>query len=379
MNIKLKNYTNLIFLFSILLVICFLYQRYKNKLDLENNEDNYNAIQKYLLDDIDLVNKEKKPIIWVLIKYEYNSRNWESFGSRSSFELNQPYLYLTAKSIIKNCDKSFKICFIDDNSFAKLLPNWSIDISKLSNPIKMYIRDLGMTQLLHHYGGMRVPISFLCMRDLKEMYDIGTSDDKVFMCEKVDRNVTSTGRNFFPTIDFMGAQKNNKVIGELIDFMQRTISSDFTSENLFLGEFDRWCEYRIKNNRIRLIDGKLIGTKTMEDTTILVDHLLSNDYIDIYPNAYGIYIPANELMNRTNYNWFLRMSQKQVLESNIIISKYILVASTPDVKPGIIEPMKQKEDWISFWRVPSGAPLWGMKPLNAAPGDNVQRLKYPYN
>jgi len=375
----MKKYTNYIFLFTILLAVCFLYQRYQNKIDRLNTWDNYTSIQDYLLLDADLVNKETKPILWILIKYEYNSRNWGSFGSRSSVELNQPYLYLTIKSIIKNCDNSFKICLIDDNSFGKLLPNWNIDMNKISSPIKMYMRDLGMTRLIYRYGGIRVPMSFLCMRNLKEMYDIGTSNNQVFMCEKVDRNVTSNGNNFYPTIDFMGSKKNNPVIGDLIDFMQRTISDDYTSENLFLGNFDRWCEYRIKNNKIKLFDGKLIGTKTMEDTQILVDHLFSNDYIDIYPKTYGIYIPSYELMNRTNYNWFLRMSEKQVLESNIIISKYLLLSTAPDSIHGVIEPMKEKPGWINFWRVPSGAPLWGMKPLNVGPDDNVIKLKYPYN
>ena len=75
----------------------------------------------YLLDD-DTLGKSKKPILWIHVPYEYNSRNWLSFGSRSAFDLNQPYLYLTVKTIIKNCDESFKIVMIDDGSFEKLIP-----------------------------------------------------------------------------------------------------------------------------------------------------------------------------------------------------------------------------------------------------------------
>ncbi len=33
---------------------------------------------------------------------------------------NQPYLYLTVKTIIKCCDESFKIVLIDDGTFDEL-------------------------------------------------------------------------------------------------------------------------------------------------------------------------------------------------------------------------------------------------------------------
>jgi hypothetical protein len=101
----------------------------------------------------------------------------------------------------------------------------------------------------------------------------------------------------------------------------------------------------------------------MDDTMILVDNLLSNDYIDLYPKAYGIYIPSKEILNRRHYEWFARLSPKQVLESNTIIGKYILLANAPDSKKGVIEPLEDKpSSWIGYWQVPSGFGLWGFKP-----------------
>jgi hypothetical protein len=162
----------------------------------------------------------------------------------------------------------------------------------------------------------------------------------------------------------MGAEKECPVVKELIDFMQRTISADYTSQLEFLGEFDRWCNSRAHKHEVNIIPGKLIGTKAMDDSMILVDDLLSNNYIDLYPQAYGIYIPAKEILNRRHYEWFARMSPQQVLESNIILSKYILLASTPESKKGTIEPLvNQPKKWIGYWQVPSGFGLWGMKPV----------------
>ena len=358
---NLKNYTTYVPLLVILGAVMFLNNRYTDKLKREKNNEDYSAIQKYLLTDSNLGN-DKKPIIWIPINYEYNARNWLSFGSRSTFELNQPYLYLTVKSIISQNEDSFHICMIDDNSFSKLLPEWSIDMTKISEPVIDYIRILGLTKLVYKYGGMIVPPSFLCMQNLSEMYRVGTADNKMFICENVNKNITSSTREFYPDISFMGAKKNSQVVNDLLDFIQRTISSDYTSQLKFLGEFDRWCDYRIRKQQINLIDGKLIGTKTMNDTTILVDDLLSNEYIDLYPKAYGIYIPAKEIINRRHFEWFARLSPKQVLESKVIISKYIMLANTPKSKKGTIEALENKPDWVKYWQVPSGFGLWGLKP-----------------
>ena len=101
----------------------------------------------------------------------------------------------------------------------------------------------------------------------------------------------------------------------------------------------------------------------------MIDDLLSNNYIKLYSGADGIYIPADEILNRKNYEWFARLSPAQVLESKMIISKYILVANIPGVKSGQIESYQNDnkkivEDNIKYWRVPLDAPVWGIRPLN---------------
>jgi len=365
MSFKVKNYINYIYLFVILIVLWFLYNRYEDKRAIEENVGNYDAIQKYLLNESSLADT-KKPILWIPITYEYNARNWISFGSRSSFELNQPYMYLTVRSIINQCQDSFHICIIDDDSFGKILPNWTVNMRSIASPVLDYMRSLALSKILYKYGGVIVPPSFLCMRDLNELYAMGTSGEKMFICETVDRNITSTTHEFYSDISFMGSPKEYPVLKEMIDFMQRKISADYTAQTEFLGDFNRWCNSRVQKHQINLIPGKLIGTKTMDDTMILVDNLLSNNYIDLYPQAYGIYIPAKEILMRRHYEWFARMSQTQVLESNVIICKYILLASAPDSKKGTIEPMKNNgswtKHWIGYWQVPSGFGLWGPKP-----------------
>ena len=355
---------NYLILLILLIIGGIMYRRYEEKVSTVENMENMKqeSLKKYLLNESSLA-KTKKPIIWIHIPYEYNSRHWQSFGSRSSLDLNQPYLYLTVKSIINCCEQSFHICLIDDSSFKKLIPNWSIDMSKISDPISSNIRSLALAQLIYNYGGMIVPISFLCFKDLLGLYEKGTRNNKMFICENVNTNITATTHDFYPDINFMGAQKNNSAVNELIEFMQRIISSDYTAQSTFLGDFDRWSNNRIENGQIKLIDGKYVGTKTINDTPVLVDDLLAEDYIQFYDNMYGIWIPADMILKRTCYEWFARMSAKQVLQGNVILCKYILLANAPNSNIGVIEPMTNKPDWVSFWRVPSTAPVYGLQPI----------------
>ena len=370
----MKSFTS-ITLFIILIVLLILYRIIESNRLGEETQDNIDTIQKYLFNDTDLTNS-KKPILWLHVPHEYNSRNWLSFGSRSTFNLNQEYLYLTVKSIIHKCDKSFTICLINDQSFNKLLPNWSIDMDNISSPISDKIRTLGLMKLLYNYGGLICPISFLCIQDLKLLYDTGTNGHKMFLCEFVNTNITSTETFFYPNLLFSGAPKKSPTVLNLIDFIQRTISTDFTDESTFLGEFNRWCERKISSQEINLIDGMYIGTKTTDNKRILVDNLLQQNYLNLYPKLYGIYIPSDEILKRKYYEWFARLSAKQVLESNTIIGNYILITLANEDKSSILEPIVVRpNNWVGFWKVPSGAPLWSIKPNFL--GDNIPMLPYP--
>ena len=369
---------NYVVLFVIIISLGILYQKYLEKQSRTVTFNEYGEIQKYLLKDADL-DKSKKPILWIHIPHEYNSRNWLSFGSRSSDELNQPYLYLTVKSIIKNCDESFKIVLIDDGSFEKLIPNWNINMNLIGDPMKCHIRQLAIAKLIYNYGGLNVPISFLCFRDLISLYNRGTNDDTMFVCENYDLNITSTNKLFYPSACFMGAHKENDTVKQFIDFMERTISEDYTAEIKFLGEFDKWCHNKITKGKMRLIPGTDVGVRTMDDEPVTVETLLGEDYIHFYGKSYGIWIPDKMILKRRHYEWFARMSPEQIFESQFILAKYMVLAMAPDSHMGVIEPMDNSNpDWISFWKVPINSDsrtlnIFGPKPMGL--GNNVPRAK----
>ena len=311
--------------FIVMTVIGILYDKYKTKQALSDNKDNIDIIRKYLLNDDALLGN--KPIIWVHIDYETNGRQWLSFGSRNTKQLNQPYLYITIKSIINHCGSDFNVCLIDDNSFSKLIPGWSIDLNNLANPVKQHIRSLALTKILYYFGGMLVPNSYLALQNLQTLYSSGLKEHSAFVMETVDRGNTATNVATFPNHTFMGCKKNSDTIKDLMLFMERLDSTDYTNEMDFLGQINRYCFSQVVSNKMKLIDGKYIGTKCEDNKPVYVDELMQSSYVNFDDELQGIYIPSNELLLRTKFGWFVRMSPKQIFNSNVILGKYMLLSN----------------------------------------------------
>ena len=123
-----------------------------------------------------------------------------------------------------------------------------------------------------------------------------------------------------------GCTKNSETMKELIQFIQILNSKDFTFEQKFLGEVNRKCYELVNKNKMELLDGRLIGSFTNDKRPVLIDDLLQESYIDFNSNLQGILIPDKEILRRVKYQWFARMSPEQIYESNIILSKYLLLS-----------------------------------------------------
>jgi hypothetical protein len=367
---------NYIIIAIIIIFVGILQRIYRDKLAREENMNDFEYIRKYLLEDNKYSlgsSKIKKPIMWIHIPYEYNSRSWLSFGSRNTKELNQPYLYLTVKSIINHCGDSFNICLIDDNSFSQLMPDWNIDFSKLTDPILSNMRQLAMLKLVYLFGGMTVPMSFICFNNLIDIYEKETENNKMFVFENKNDSVTAINKPYLPDIKFMGAKKENESIRNLIEYIEIIISKDSTAQLDFIQQFNRQVQDKVRNNEINMVDSAFIGIKDAEYNRITIEHLFSDNLIQLNPNTYGIYIPANEILKRKHYYWFVYLSPKEVLKVDANISKYLLLGICPNdncaISQNIQQIVLQQPNWIEYWKVPLNYPLWGLKPMYL--GNNI--------
>jgi hypothetical protein len=323
-----KNISTYVFTGIIILIASFVATRAKSQFD--SKDDEYELIRKYLLNDSPLYGYNR-PKIWIHTKYDINARKWKDFQSRNTTDLNQPYIHLTIKTIIDHCGDDFNVCLIDDESFSKLLPSWDIDLTIVAEPMRSHFRDLALLQLIYFYGGMVVPNSFVCIKNLKSFYDESTHGNCPFVCEMVNRTVNLEKQKhkmlFVPDIHFMGAQKNDPTILELVEKVKHLNKTPFFSnEHDLLGTVSNYCIEYINSGKMNLVGGQYIGVKTKDRKTILLENLMEEDYLDLACDAVGIYIPEDEILIRPKYQWFAYLSKEDILKSKMIISKYLLAS-----------------------------------------------------
>ena len=318
---KVGNY---IVFFTAAAVIGYVANKFKPEY---SKSDDYEVIKKYILNDSPLYGYNR-PKIWVHSKYEQNSRKWKDFYSRNTTDLNQPYIHLTIKTIINHCGNDFNICLIDDETFSKIIPGWNVDLKTTPEPFRSHYREVGLLQLIFHYGGMLVPNSFICLKNMKDFYEEATQDNKSFVCENVCRTVNQFHSRrkllFSPDTTFIGASKNNLVIGELIEYL-KTVNQNphFSTETDFMGNTAQFCVKAIEQEKMNLINGQRIGIKTQKGKPILLDDMMEENYLDLSNDCVGIYVPGEEILNRPKYQWFAVMPSEDILKTRLIIAKYL--------------------------------------------------------
>uniref|UniRef100_A0A6C0HZN3 Uncharacterized protein n=1 Tax=viral metagenome TaxID=1070528 RepID=A0A6C0HZN3_9ZZZZ len=322
-----KNIYKYAIVLGVIVVVSYFGDKVRSTFNTKD-KDEYEMIKKYLLNDSPLYGYNK-PKIWIHTKYDINARKWRDFYSRNTTDLNQPYIHLTIKSIINHCSDNFHICLIDDESFSKLIPTWDIDMNITPEPMRSQYRQLGLAQLLYYYGGMVVPNSFLCTRNLKELYDQGTLGSKPFVCEAINRssniNNKKDGSNllFIPSTYFMGSKKNNIVILEYVEYLkERSLRGYYTNEYEFLGDTSIGSWGSVNKGKMNLVGGEFIGIKTNKGKQVLLEDLMEDNYLDLNPNMYGIYIPQDEILSRPKFQWFAVLDSAQILETKTFIAKH---------------------------------------------------------
>lgn len=322
-----KNIGHSLLALSVVLIASYMSNKYRNI--FETNDEN-ELIKKYLLNESPLYGFTR-PNIWIHSKYEINSRKWKDFNSRNTTELNQPYLYLTIKTIINHCGSDFNVCLIDDESFSKLIPSWDIHLASVAEPMRSHFRELAMCQLLYYYGGMIVPNSFVCNKNLKDFFNQHLIEKRPFVCENINRTVNNQYQKhkllFVPDLFFMGSMKNDPTMLELVEYLKRrNRSHHLSNEPEFIGDNSQWCLMAIQQQKMNLVGGEYIGVKTDDRKPILLENLMEEEYLKLNTNHVGVYIPAEEILSRPKFQWFAVMSPEQILQSNMIISKYLMAS-----------------------------------------------------
>lgn len=252
--------------------------------------------------------KLHKRKVWVYIPFESNGRMWDSFSERRTTRMNLSYMNLCIKSIVDCCAEKYDIVVFSDSDFADLL-NLPVDHTKLSGALLENHRHLCLMKILYEYGGVMVPPSLY----LKESIAKLDNPQQWYVTEMVNTENVST-QKMLPSSELTGSNAKNP---ELLLYIQHLEKQDRSvTESPF-------CENYFVSRQIPVLDGGLIGTKHKSGPVLLED-LMAEQVLELTDNNIGLYMPADLLKKRLQYQWFCKMSEAQVLECNCVFSYYIL-------------------------------------------------------
>ena len=324
-----------------LLLVGALYERWKATDPFDDNGRRRRLIDQFLISkgkgsveepESDL----SRPIIWIHIPHEINARWWPSFGSRNTRCTNQPYMQLCMNSIVARCGSTCNVCLIRDEDFASLIPGWDIDLRRLSGNDQTTVRDLAFCTLLSTHGGMLVPPSFACSRDLAELHRQGLATTDMYAVDipptkgggtSPEGALSNDPSPTAPSTRFMGAKRGCAQLEGLGIELARQFVVDRTAQPAFLATPSARILEGVRGGRITLISGRLVGALDADGKRIDPVTLCGTGYVDIAPDSYGLLIPADEILRRVSLRWLPRLSPEQVLQSNSFIGRFLATSS----------------------------------------------------
>lgn len=276
-------------------------------------------INDYFFKDITHLTRSSKRKLWIHLPLEKNSRKWSNFGSRSSYDLNLDYIALCIKSIIDYCGQYYDIILFDDSNFNNLLPDQNVDYNKLSGELLEKYRQYSLLKILYTYGGVLMPHSMIMRKSIISI----DKENTFYVSEIPNQGENSSLGEYIYSTKMMGSNANNPILGDFLNKYSDNCLKDLTNECKY------FSEQLLKKMDIPMLNGKIIGTKTKDEKPILLEDLMESKPIDLDSSHIGIYIPHDELIRRTKYNWYVYLTSEQVLEANVFISKYMLKHGKP--------------------------------------------------
>ena len=277
----------------------------------------------------------EKPVLWIHVEREWNARLWSHFFERGSYDTNQPYLYLTIKSIVDKCGDHFNVAIIDDDSFGTILPNWKVDMHSLGDgdPIKTHMRQLGIAQLLHKYGGMTIPPSTICLKNLIHLHSTHLKESNTMYVAEFPNDshyrfpVTSMDghQRFKISTHIMGCRAKSQSMLHYIRYLELQHANDSSSESEFMDKMNAFCMQLYEHEKLQVIDGRMVGTRTKKNKVVSIHELMSDTYIPFeLSQLQCIYVPYKEILSMPKYSWFAYLSVQDVQNSDTMIGKWLV-------------------------------------------------------
>ena len=272
------------------------------------------------------------PVIWVFLDTSIpNTRVYSDFGSRSSRALNLPFLNLCYESIARQNSLTYRVQAISGLSgLSELLGGWDQLPDKLKNPlVTLEPTDYSWIRaaILAKFGGLWVAPATICIRPFGPMPEM-----PVFFGTDSSETFVGTAGTAVPNFQVAWSPKPEDPFWSAWEAISRKRLNTSGGGDTARGA-DKW-EFLALAARFPNIDVRPlaeVGRKGSAGRRIQIEDLLAAGQegdlpFEIGPNAVYVPLPWPELKDRRAFGWFLKMSEDQIAESDLVIRDLYRIA-----------------------------------------------------
>jgi len=266
----------------------------------------------------------KLPVLWIYLNNsDVNSRSWYDFMSRSSRVMNLPFLNLCYETIVRHTKTQFRVEVISGlPDLAGRLGGWEALPEPLRNP-EAFVNGPEMNWIraavLAKFGGLWVSPSTIWIGDIKPL----PKDRVVFFGMNVEE--TYATKTSLPAFDVVWSPKPEhpvwleweKNVRERLNFRLR---GGGAGEHEDFENTMKQFPDQIQVIRLPEISRKGPNRRRIELEDLITTTGSTHASFHIPEDAVYLPIPLEELMQREKFSWFLRMSEDQILSSDMVIS-----------------------------------------------------------
>lgn len=270
------------------------------------------------------------PPLWLYYdNSQVNSRHWLDFGARSSRALNKPFMNLCYESIVRANGQLYRIEVISgvDGLVERFGEEWlpmklrgvQGKIANVGPAEKNWIR----AAVLAKYGGLWLDAGSICLRGFGEL----PKDKIVFFGTDLDETLSGTGGTAVPGLRAIWVSApNNPLFMAWEQACRRRL--DTAGGGTQIRGDEKWDFTRFfasNKGAIAVIPGAELARKGRSGRRIQLEDILSNGTIpfDVPGEAVYVALPMRDIELRSQYGWFMRLSEEQILESDLVFAQLL--------------------------------------------------------
>jgi hypothetical protein len=273
----------------------------------------------------------KKPVLWIFVNNsEVNARGWQDFEARSSRAMNLPFLNLCYESCVKANGEEYRIEVIGGLAdLALRLGGWDALPTGLQNPEALinepelnWIR----AAVLAKFGGLWASPALIWLKPMgklsKKSIVLFGSDDEVSFVGPGGTGAPSLRVAWSPVPEHpVWVAWAEKALTRL---NKRAGGSEFRRDEMA----DAVDAIRMGESRGEAVEVRPTAELTRKGAAgrrIQCEDLLASGEVaeipfKLTPEAVYVPIPWPELKERRAFGWFLRMSEDQIMSSDLAVS-----------------------------------------------------------